>query len=222
VAIGGGEPTKSLVLQQFVEDLTRHGITPNITTKNLEWFRNPPEWALKNIGAVAFSASNTTSIRTLVNAAKVWGNTYSQKRAIIQVIDGIVTADYLKRLRKADLPITVLGFKGDGLGSKYISSPKSSEYLQNAGAWTKVEGLRWGLRIDTALAEQYSEFLKNASGLTYTASEGKFSMYIDAVKMTMSSASYGSKQEIPLVAPKGWDQIMSSLETQVVQAFSTF
>ena len=222
VAIGGGEPTRHPGLEKFVSILHVCGVTPNMTTRNLDFLRDPPAWALAKFGAVAYSLAPGDLVEGLGLEAvgKRWQRgEYEPSRLHIQVIDGLASQGQMNEVLDAGLPLTILGFKRDGRGLN-IATPHS-------GAFLKLKRL-YTARVDTAILATYEKELeeRNVSPTLCSPREGAFSCYIDAVKGTMAPSSYGAglARATPLPEDPKWIQgsIVDHFQEKFSATFATY
>ena len=219
VAIGGGEPTLHPDLKEFVESLHSCGVTPNLTTRSLDWIRNPPAWAQEQLGAVAYSLPPDASGQTIEHLAliaKGWRRSeYGPDRLHVQVIDGLASQAQLNEILDAGLSLTMLGFKRDGRGAG-VPTP-------HAGAFLKLGRLHTA-RVDTAILATYAKELKErrASPMLCSPKEGAFSCYIDMVHKLMSPSSYGDGNLHPVPLPEEGIGVVDDFQKKFLAIFAKF
>ena len=208
VAIGGGEPTDHPGFLTFVKTLRRHGVVPNFTTRSHKWLENESfaKDALEACGAFAFSVdgSNWREAQRIVDVFKYRG--YEMKKFNLQVIPAVVSEyDFGHILDFAStngIRVTLLGYKDSGRGQKYRSIASNKRLWSenfDEEKWLSVLKTRQekgqrvpSLSIDTTLASTHLEKLKE-TGIPewlYHTQEGKYSMYLDAVKNQYGPSSY--------------------------------
>ena len=95
----------------------------------------------------------------------------------------------------------MLGYKENGRGNQFEMYDYKNwlRELKRLNTALIKEGVYSQISVDTALAAQYKDELKDAGvdERTYHTNEGGFSLYIDAVKETMGPSSYiGFEQEV--------------------------
>lgn len=195
VALGGGEPTTHPNFTSILEDCRNAGMVPNFTTKQLEWLHIPrlAEAVKEHVGAFAFSVENSLDIDKLVlalSAARMPHN-----KVAIQVVMGVTDLFSLEHvLQKAyahEIPVTLLGYKKVGRGLKHPLRGSYQGWLKRVMD-LREKGVAPQVGIDTALAAESVEALTSVA-LTkrvYSVEEGKFSMYVDAVKCVVGPSSY--------------------------------
>lgn len=189
-AIGGGEPTLHPHFAEFVESLRAHGVVPNFTTRNIQWFRQPEaDKIMPLIGSVAVSVSTTEEAKQALSSAHHAGFI---SKLTLQVIDKVVYEHTLRSIltlaREYTVPVTLLGYKESGRGK--------TGYRTKTNWVQVVRSMKGGmprLGVDTAIVREYGDALKELEipRLLYDDREGVHSMYIDAVEETASAASYG-------------------------------
>lgn len=190
VAIGGGEPTEYPHFLTILAYFRSQNVVPNFTTKSAVWVRR--NWHLidKIIGAFAYSADN---IEQLDQAAKHFKD-IPNDRINIHCVMGLQNRQdfikYMYRAKEHGFRVTLLGYKTTHRGAEY-------EYYKLYDWWIDTIGMLAEFdmcptfSIDTTLAKQYEDELAEfMPDYLYHTEEGKFSMYIDAVAMTLGASSY--------------------------------
>lgn len=195
VALGGGEPTQHANFLKVLHIFKDNGIIPNYTTKNKFWSAN--RWHLLKdlIGAFAFSAEKPIHIRRFAEANK----NVPKDRVNIHYVMGLQQREdfvrFLLEAYKQNYRVTLLGYKTVGRGTEIFPFPypwwmKTISDLMSMDKCPTIS-------IDTALAKQYEFELKDIlSTKLFHVDEGKFSMYVDAVKMKMGASSYEKISEM--------------------------
>jgi pyruvate-formate lyase-activating enzyme len=195
VALGGGEPTLHPNFKNILRVFRSRGVVPNFTTRNLTWLRDAKGRAavLEQAGAFAFSVDNAKQVRQL--AAALEKHDVNSCRTAVQYIVGQDDGKELYRIAraafKAGIRLVLLGYKTSGRGS--LLKPYSPKWIDVVARAAKIEGQRYvSVGIDTALAGEHKNALRNrqVSPLLYTTTEGKFSMYVDAVAGAAAPSSY--------------------------------
>jgi hypothetical protein len=190
VAIGGGEPTEHLHFIEILKNARNYGIVPNFTTRSLSWLRNAALAAniTRYTGSVAYSVETPRDVIRFGELLKHWPT-----KGHVHIVLGTVTMKtYIEMLKAADkcnLGVTLLGFKTDGRGADY----ELEDYSWWLSAYKVLGRDAPRISIDTALATQYQDELKAADipEWMYQITEGRFSMYVDAVSGTCAKSSYG-------------------------------
>jgi hypothetical protein len=220
VAIGGGEPTSHPYFASILAMCRDNHIVPNFSTRNLMWLNGPhAEIILNNIGRFAYSVETSAEVRLLkekVAELKCWG-----KAAVQYVIgsgEGIVaivkeaSGSTRYRYRKSDpslIPVTLLWPKAVGRGANHpFKSDDMLKAMRNLKAWhKKFKGEEWPkhyyeIGADTMAMAQHSPKVLARYGITpdlYETTEGKFSMYIDAVTNKIGPSSFAPDKMVPVV-----------------------
>jgi len=197
VAIGGGEPTQHPDFFRILNSFKQRGITPNFTTRSTDWFDSPQfSKILETMGAVAFSVNNGDDVKAIKKKIKESDfNSVNPQRIHFQYVIGTGTDDDLKSVFKQanGTSVTLLGYKTTGRGKSFLSMVNPQQ------DWAKIAKACnvYHVGIDTALAQQSAQRLQelNIPKNTYYVHEGKFSMYIDAVNLTMGPSSYCGSEE---------------------------
>lgn len=192
IAIGGGEPTSHPKFVDLLLLCKKYNIVANFTTRNLDWIKNL-SWTtfINAFGAFAYSIESAKQIFQLHETlTSVDFPTY---KCNIQLVMGVVTKQQFIEIVEAcaatNMTLVLLGYKTTHRGSNYdhkkydwlidvINDVRSKKYVK--------------IGIDTVLAQQFETELKkaNISRLLYSKEEGKFSCFIDAVKMIISPSSF--------------------------------
>lgn len=185
VAIGGGEPTLHPDFKEILSIFEKKNIVVNFTTRNKKFLEDPENFKLFS-GNVAFSSESPDEVEKLFETAvKSWTN----QRINIQYVMGSTDQDtFYKILRQAPRfdAITLLGYKTTGFGSSFTPHDYKDWQKTLHEAIKKMTSFNIG--IDTALANESD--LSDIPPHMYYREEGKFSFYIDAVKMTYAPSSF--------------------------------
>jgi len=235
IALGGGEPTTHPQFIDILKECKEHGIVPNFTTRNYDWFRNPHNIEVfeQCCGRAAFSADSNYDINQAETIRNYWrlGNNIS-----VQVIDKVSDVISLaKTAKKHNLDLTLLGFKATERGGKYKFSERQTKQIVGFDAIRELYGHRidtrfysgtigGGVSVDTKyLADHLDEIQKaGIEPRLYTVQEGVFSMYIDAVQRKMGPSSYCSAEEqVALDVDRTSDFSVSSLTNQIQTFFQS-
>ena len=206
VAIGGGEPTLHPGFIHFLRSCRHNGVVPNFTTRNLTWLREPRMAfeILDLIGGWAFSTEDASAVLKL-HALCVASGVPDNKMPAIQYVVGVGTVyDYenvVQACRQTGLRLTLLGPKDVGRGLT-----KTWTTCNWLAALTSKDGEHLQFGIDTALAQQYGQAIKDAGipDWCYTTQEGKTSMYIDAVAGVIAPSSYCKPEQQVKVKESYW------------------
>jgi hypothetical protein len=218
IALGGGETTSHPDFIKILEACTGHGIVPNFTTRDIDWFKNEKnvDAFKKHCGRVAFSVETEHGFEHVMSVVN-YHHLNNDCRVAIQCIDGVSDLEFV--LKSSKLPVVLLGYKETGRGAKsYVrnSIPTTFEQAYEAYQSSKV----WnGLGIDTKYIADHREEIEKAGvhKNLYTTREGVYSMYIDAVKSQMGESSYCGKM-VDLIYPS-FGHKSQSLEDQIAKFF---
>lgn len=209
-ALGGGEPTSHPDFCEILEHFKYYGVVPNFSTGTMDWLQNKEisDAVSKYCGAVAYSTNNP-------DEAVLWVKKASKiiDKPVIHYIVGL--DDNLPDLLDAltgkygiiESRVILLGLKNRG------RSTQSS----NGNWWEVLKDKKYNkwlngyLAIDTQLVHDVKENMPNVNPQTYEISDGRFSMYYDAVEQTASASSHtGKKYKVsPSEIIEGWNQILN-------------
>lgn len=208
VAIGGGEPTEHPFFTEILEMFRKRGIVPNFTTRTLDWMPGANgERIVELCGGFALSVDNAGEMAA---AAGAFDERFREKPGLrdkmsFQHVVGSGSLDVLKGVLEAGSRLrprlTLLGFKETGRGGAFMKrvggqvDEAQREWFDMAARAFKDN--RWkGVGIDTTLASKSEGRLNGGvDRMFWRVSEGECSMYVDAVKMTMSESSYSDSSE---------------------------
>lgn len=204
IALGGGEPTLHPYFVNILEDLYYHHILANFTTRNLNWVHNDlmVNAIDKYVSRFGVSISSWDDIE---NTFKMIPDKLHHKIYFHYIIGTGFLKNILKEYPKDERTLILLGFKKIGRGATYkIYNPEDN--------WLKwVKDSMWDIGIDTKLANDYKDKLKDENQLLITYDEGKFSCYIDAVEMKMGNCSYADNyKSIKDFKPKDYLKLFAS------------
>lgn len=193
VALGGGETTAHPKFVQLLTAFRQEGVVPNFTTKKPAAVRRLWPEIGHLIGGFAYSAETAGQVQM---AARILKDIPSDKVSLHYVM-GLGERDhfreYLQAAAKADFRVTLLGYKTTGRGKDVAPHPYGwwMEEVSDLVARNECPSLS----IDTPLAAEYDGRMPVARELYHTE-EGKFSLYIDAVNLTMGASSFDEKQTL--------------------------
>jgi len=219
-ALGGGEPTSHPDFITIVSHLRESGIVPNFSTRSLDWLRDGKKWPsiVENCGKFAFSVETADEVSELLAVLRT--NGIDTDKVGLQVILGVVDSwEFSKMLNivsNEGISMTILGYKPVGRGKDI-----KTRYFENRTWWIDqiMEKKHYSpIGIDTVLANEFEKELKEAKvdPLLYELKEGKFSCYIDAVKMKIGPSSFCSEDQMQQLDPH------KKFTEQIVEAFSKF
>ena len=213
VAIGGGEPTLHPDFVQILGSFAREGVRPSFTTRNVAWVKDPRllNAIMPLIGSWAYSTEDADELKDVIALLRIHG---VKKMPDVQYIVGVGSTGDMMQVAETcaqyGLRLTLLGSKTTGRGKSFMWG-QPMNWLRAVVDMINSRRLRLG--IDTALAQQYDEELKQLQvpPWCYYKTEGKFSMYYDAVTQQIAPSSYGpSTERIPLSATSNLDQVIPS------------
>ena len=211
VALGGGEPTQHPKFVEIVEILRRYGITPNFSTKSLDWLKDHQKRPriIEAIGAFAFSVTSARDIEELdallveygVNRSKVTLQYVMGTHALskFQLISGTPSQSFRNIVEVANnrgLSLTLLGYKTTGRGGSYTPHDYNGWIDEVKAVASTVGYIR--INIDTTLAAQFKDELEAEGmpqGLMFHTIEGTYSMYVDAVEKKIGRSSFATDME---------------------------
>lgn len=200
VALGGGETTGH---PQFVEILrlfSEAGVVPNFTTKKPAAVRRLWDTISPWVGGFAYSAETAGQV---ISAAKLLRDV-PKERASLHYVMGLGDREhfvnYLRAANSVGWRVTLLGYKTTGRGKDVIPHPY--DWWIDAVNQLIQEGECPSLSVDTPLAEQYDGLMPVEKHMYHTR-EGAFSMYVDAVAMTMGASSFDEKTAL-VPFDEGW------------------
>jgi hypothetical protein len=204
VAIGGGEPTLHPDFINILKAFKDRGISANFTTRNLSYVVSNAE-ALKEWGtSFAYSIDNLDQFEKYLAATK---DGRIPIKSTVQIVMGTWSKEDLLTLfeKSSWKNVTLLGYKTTGRGSDYTfdASYESARYADEILEAAREHSVR--LAIDTALAEQWSDFLDGLGidKMLYREREGTHSMYIDAVTGQMGPSSYCPEEQMAAIPALG-------------------
>lgn len=208
IALGGGEPTLHPKFTEILDFIRSMGIVPNFTTRNLKFLSESDRY--RSAGAVAISVSNFKEAKEVIDLIKhlrqgytigrqyvnTIGRQYVNTKFSLQVVAGVVR-ELDEILTLADsiwMPVTILGYKGNGRGSSNDSGFDITEYRKTPETILKHidHNIRYG--IDTKFAKDFPDFVRMFPSDLITESEGAFSFYIDAVEEKIAASSYSHRE----------------------------
>jgi len=183
IAIGGGEPTLHPAFLNILHSAHELGITPNFTTRNIDYLVKNNDEISKYIGQVAISCDTPTEVEHVISLRNHIPN-FS-----IQLVMGMINRYDFKKIvdicNEAYVPLSLLGYKSIGRG--FNCKPINYDW------WLDDLASAAHVFIDTALASQYKQKILEDTKykkLYIGFQEGVVSCYIDAVSNFMAKSSY--------------------------------
>ncbi len=212
ICAGGGETTLHPNFVEILKLFKDKKIIPNFTTKNLNLLRQSnAKQILEHCGAMAFSVESVEDMykvksafldcskKDMIESTSYAYLPHNLKTSIwnpkltFQVVMGTMPMKEFKSMLELASSfgsrITLLGYKENGRGNTFAPHDYSN-WLELVVEMKKQN--RLVVSIDTALASEYEKELlkKGVEENTFHTTEGTFSVYIDATKMTVSPSSY--------------------------------
>lgn len=186
VAIGGGEPTEHPHFSHILEYARKRGIVPNFSTRNLGWFSRT-KLPRDMWGACGFSVDGPEEARRVIEAL---GD--EESLTFHYVVgsrpDGALGLVRSLRDSGAYHHVVLLAFKPVGRGVNHaVHADPLLPVLQEV---REHQGVLLG--FDTPLAAAQEALLKDVKvpSWCYETTEGRYSMYIDAVERRAGPSSY--------------------------------
>lgn len=193
VAIGGGDPLEYPGIVEVLKKFHSAGIVPNFTTKFPAKVRQAWPEIGHLIGGFAYSAETAGQIRS---AAKLMRD-IPKSKVNLHYVMGLGGREhfkeYLQAAHEVGYRVTLLGYKTTGRGKEVIPFPYDW-WIEEVDELIKASRCP-DLSIDTPLAEQYDGKMP-VDSFMYHTQEGKFSLYIDAVAMTMGASSFDEAETL--------------------------
>jgi organic radical activating enzyme len=205
VALGGGEPTHYPHLAEVLQHAHEHGIVPNFTTFGVDWLQNAElvKTVQQTVGAIGVSVhsakelSKVAKIDHVLNGQRGWGERRVQVTAqhVVGSVDISETAQLLDACWDTGVDLLLLGYKPVGFGA--LHAPHDMTGLDTLLRLRRDRKPHWRAKIsmlgvDTAFVQQFGSLLTELEipQVLVTSEEGKFSMYVDAVKLEQGPSSY--------------------------------
>ncbi len=202
VALGGGEPTLHPRFPEILRDFRSDGVIPNFTTRSYKWLHDEKtrEAVRKYAGKFAISVTQPREMERahhfadeleLASPKRDYETRDWSCRMGFQYVMGTTDLKAFRKLLEAlpyGMELTLLGYKDVGRGADW----KPYDYTEWLDAVRCAKGKHCGsIGIDTSLATQFrDEVLELVDERLVTFEEGKFSMYVDAVKQVAAPSSY--------------------------------
>lgn len=210
VAIGGGEPTSHPQFARILQTFDRNGIIPNFSTATYDWVldKEKVEVVKNHVGGFAYSVSpivenrriiDTEVSKNIAEAVNIFEKFGLKEKMSLQIIPDMFSEwgfrDILRSASRFKLPLTLLGYKSIGRAEKF-GRPFKTNWMElredfvknNRDAFCKIG-------IDTVLAKEYEEQLRDYPRWLYSIKEGDFNMYIDAVNKIAGPSSFCPKEQ---------------------------
>lgn len=196
MAIGGGNPLDHPDLTQFLLELRKRDIIPNLTI-NQKHFMEKYLYITtlvekKFIFGVGISLTDASE--EFIKKA------YSLDNAVIHVINGIVTEKQIKKLASRKLKILILGYKNFGRGKEYMMHNQTilKDILDN-NPMNLFKSFKVVSFDNLALKQLGIEEIIGGKmwNRLYMGDDGDFTMYLDLVKEEFGMNST-SKVRYPL------------------------
>lgn len=194
VALGGGEATGHPHFLKTLEAFASRGVVPNFTTKKPALVRRHWRDFQGLIGGFAYSAETAGQV---YSSAKLLESCGALEKMNYHYVMGLGGREhfrsYLQAVQEVGARVTLLGYKTVGRGKEV--KPEAYHWWVEEVSKLVGEGRCPDLSIDTPLAGEYQDVLPVDRRLYHTE-EGKFSLYIDAVALTMGASSFEAKETL--------------------------
>lgn len=216
IALGGGEPTMHPQFIEILKAFHDKNLVTNFTTKSTKWLKDIDylREILTNCNSFAYSVRNLKeleefeSLVTDLNSNRdKTGLTFNIRYTVQVVLQTIPKEEFesiLKFCKEHWIDIVLLGFKNTHRGERY---EKIDDYYWLFQTVRELDMRKVGM--DTIAIQQYEQELKllEISDKFYSAKDGSFSCYIDAVSGTIAPSSYCDVSEFKQFNPDTWVDI---------------
>ena len=224
IAIGGGEPTQHPDLLKILQLIKSFNMSACFTTKNFDIQEHPDYLEiLKASNSIAFSCNSIAEIEKIENIKNEMinlGLSYeSRPKIYIQMIPELMSDENFEKALKyvSDMyntPVTLLGYKDFGFGEKYLPKNRfsNSGWIKTVKEFSDKHNIQFG--IDSVLVSKWKKELieECVDPLALVGEEGKYSCYLDSVKMTIHKSSFSKEAGIQLTGE----------EKDIKEQFATF
>jgi len=193
LAIGGGNPLSHPDLIPFLNDLKFKNIIANITVNQTHFISHQEliKKLVKKDLIKGLGISLTDPNNKFINIVKQYPN------AVIHIINGITTLDYLRKLYNNDLKILILGYKEIRRGKNYYSSKIE---INKDEIYKNITEIIKGFKVVSFdnLAIKQLELKRIFSDKNwnefYMGDDGQYTMYIDLVEEEFALSSTSTKR----------------------------
>jgi len=207
VALGGGEPTEHPEFIAILKSFNSVGIVPNFSTRNVKWVKdNIEELRDAGVGGIGISVDNVEDVKRVLfhlqDVNKLNSQGEHKPSIVLHHVVGVAPekefVEILELAQKvgyrpwgasgwANNPLLLLGYKTTGRGGQFV--PHQFDVIKLLKNLKKEQGYNIG--VDTAFIDQHKDELSKLTDPIYwTAGEGNFSFYMDAVNHKMGNSSY--------------------------------
>ena len=192
VALGGGDTTSHPDIDRVIDEAINFGMIPNVTISDSRCLTDIRYNRINSCGSITISIN---SMNSLYNFKRCIENSRVRRDKIgLQCIEGLVEKWELYKIiedaSELNLPLTILGYKDTGRGKD--KKIKKYDVISVILDIIKSKGRHTDISFDTLLVNKYRERLEEhgTPRILYDTEEGKYSMYIDAVKKKCAKNSY--------------------------------
>jgi hypothetical protein len=229
VAIGGGEPTSHPGFISFLKSCEYHHITPNFSTRNLDWFHNPDHReVLQCCGGVGVSVDDWNTVDKLSRIVEMYDDLKTEQfsiHIIDKTIDCYDLGRIIRRAGDSGFVVTVFGFKRVGRGTEFESPRQCKSWVE---VWKDLlkdrdENREKGyydlvlpkLSVDTSIAQEYQNDLDDLgiSRILYDKHEGRYSMYVDLVSGRAGPSSHCGGDEMVEIEDMSAESILRAFQS---------
>jgi hypothetical protein len=197
VAIGGGEPTDHPNFASILGNFSAYNITPSFSTQSWTWFKDAEilNAVKKHAGAVALSTQKPEHVVPWFQQCKD-----HEIRGHIHYVLGLSPLENLAKLmqelhERDDYlrgHLVLLAFKSVGRGKQVAPY----DYTGWGDIVRENQKYRWTVAVDSFLVADVPTELAETNPVLYENTDGKFSMYIDAVDKLCGAHSFLDKSDM--------------------------
>lgn len=221
IALGGGEPTMHPNFVEILEYINQKNMVANFTTFSVHWLKDDKivQAVKKYASAIGVSVLNNKCLdkvrkidKTLNESKNYYSRVQIMAQHVLGSIDPAETINILTNCWSERIPVLLLGYKKVGFGKTY--APHSANdvlaFLKLSYRNEKYFGAKCNfLAVDTKFVSNFKKFIQDmgVSSKLITNSEGKFSMYMDAVEGKIAASSYCSPKKYADMPEKTSDLI---------------
>ncbi len=216
IAYGGGETTEHPDFAEILRYTASKNIIPNFTTFGVKWSLDETTAlaVVEHAGAIGVSVHQAKDLNKIHkirenldqamknSGAEYWGLPSIMAQHVVGSVDLSETADLLERCWEEGVNVLLLGYKNVGFGANVTPHDltgldvvlKLRQQKDRAHYNTRFSMLG----VDTAFVQQFDPILEELDipRVLKTSEEGKFSMYIDTVRMQQGPSSYMPDQMV--------------------------
>jgi MoaA/NifB/PqqE/SkfB family radical SAM enzyme len=208
IAIGGGEPTSHPDFWKILHYIRNKNIMTGFATRNYELHKHKDYYnILSNSNSIAFSCNTTDDVNKVIVCINEMENNLkkmhymSRPSFYIQCILELLSEKELENISELcsdnRLNLTLLGYKNFGKGVSY-----NNENIKVPEGWIKTlkKYVYLNKVADSIIVKNFKKELleSGCDRLMLVGEEGKFSCYVDAVKLIMAPSSFTKENILKL------------------------